>query len=528
MSPLSDMTGPRAIRLAAPTAGLLAVAVALATAELVAGILPGGQSPLAVVADRIIALLPPAVVALAIELLGTANRPVLLLVMLGVSAAAGATIGLWAARWRWAAPLGLAPFALLGTAAGIADPLLPTATAVAAPLVGALAGLVVLWRFLGVAAGGRGDPSEPGDEVALPDPTAPPTPSRRDVLVWAGPVAGAAVVFAVTGRALQTRAAHGSLPGELTLPAPADPLPPAPATASLDVEGISPLITPNGGFFRIDTAFRLPRIDPDTHVVRTTGLVDQPYALSYDQLLEMADTEADVTLTCVSNEVGGELIGNARWQGIPLERVLDRAGVQARATQVVGRAVDGWTAGFPLQVLDGRPALIAVGMNGEPLPVEHGFPVRLVIAGLYGYVSDTKWLAEIELTTFDAYDAYWVRRGWAREGPIETQSRIDVPRHRASLAAGPVAVAGVAWAGERGIDRVEVSVDDRAWEQAELADELASTTWRQWRLRWDAEPGEHTLRVRATDGTGQTQTDRVSPPAPDGATGHHTIRIGVA
>jgi DMSO/TMAO reductase YedYZ molybdopterin-dependent catalytic subunit len=416
---------------------------------------------------------------------------------------------------------------LLGTAAGIADPLLPTETAVAAPLVGALAGLVVLWRFPGTAAAGRSDPSEPGDEVALPDPTAPPTPSRRDVLVWAGPVAGAAVVFAVTGRTLQSRAAPGSRPSEVTLPAPPDPLPPVPAAAALDVEGISPLLTPNDDFYRIDTAFRVPRIDPDTHVVRITGLVDQPYTLSYDELLELADTEADVTLTCVSNEVGGDLIGNARWLGVPLQRVLERAGVQPGATQVVGRAVDGWTAGFPLEVLDGRPALIAVGMNGEPLPVDHGFPVRLVIAGLYGYVSDTKWLAEIELTTFDAYNAYWVQRGWAREGPIRTQCRIDVPRHRASLAAGPVAIAGVAWAGERGIDRVEVSVDDRAWEPAELADELASTSWRQWRLRWDAEPGGHTLRVRATDGTGQTQTGRVSPPAPDGATGHHTIRISV-
>jgi DMSO/TMAO reductase YedYZ molybdopterin-dependent catalytic subunit len=521
------MTGPRGTRLAAPTAGLLAVALAIATAELVAGLLPGGQSPLAVVADRIIALMPPAVVGPAIDLLGTANRPVLLLGMLGVAAAAGASIGLWTARWRWAAPLGLLPFASLGTAAGIADPLLPTTTAIAAPLVGALAGLAALWRFPRTAPAGRGEPSEPGDEVALPDPTAPPTPSRRDVLVWAGPAAGAAVVFAVTGRALQTRAAPGSLPGEVALPAPADPLPPPPATAALDVAGISPLLTPNDDFFRIDTAFRPPRIDPDTHVVGITGLVEQPSTLSYAQLLEMADTEADVTLTCVSNEVGGDLIGNARWHGVPLQRVLDRAGVRAGATQVVGRAVDGWTAGFPLEVLDGRPALIAVGMNGEPLPVDHGFPVRLVIAGLYGYVSDTKWLAEIELTTFDAYDAYWVQRGWAREGPIKTQSRIDVPRHRASLATGPVTVAGVAWAGERGIERVEVSVDDRAWEQAELADELASTTWRQWRLRCDAEPGEHTLRVRATDGTGQTQTDRVSPPAPDGATGHHTIRVSV-
>jgi DMSO/TMAO reductase YedYZ molybdopterin-dependent catalytic subunit len=512
------------VRLAAPLAGVLAVALALATAELVAGALPGRHSPLAAVADRIIALTPAAVVGAAIDLLGPANRLALLLGMMVVAAAAGALIGVWAARWRWAAPVCLAPFTLLGAAAGIADPLLPTTTAVVAPLAGALAGVVVLWRFPGTAAPATATPTT---GTALGDPAAPPVPSRRDVLVWGASAAGTALAFAVTGRVLQTRAVRGDLPGDLALPAPAEPLPPPPARASLDVEGISPLITPNDDFFRIDTAFRLPRIDPDTHVVRVTGMVDRPYALSYADLLEMSDTEADVTLTCVSNEVGGDLIGNARWLGVPLDRLLERAGVQLGANQVVGRAVDGWTAGFPLEVLDGRPALVAVGMNGEPLPVKHGFPVRLVIAGLYGYVSDTKWLAEIELTTFDAYDAYWVRRGWAQQGPIKTQSRIDVPRARGSVSAGPVMVAGVAWAGERGIATVEVSIDDGPWQGAELADELAATTWRQWRLAWDADPGDHTLRVRATDGAGKTQTDVVSPPAPDGATGHHTIRMSV-
>jgi DMSO/TMAO reductase YedYZ molybdopterin-dependent catalytic subunit len=518
---VNDTTGPRATRLAASAAGLLSVVVALATAELVAGILPGGQSPLAAVADRIIALMPSVVVGLAIDILGSANRPVLLLVMLVVAAVAGALIGLWATRWRWAAPFGFAPFVLLGVAAGIVDPLLSTTTAVVAPVAGALAGVLALWRFVPTS------PAVPSSSSTSRSDDVARVPSRRVVLVWGASAAGAALVFAVTGRVLQSRAVQGSLPGELALPVPAHPLPPPPPTASLDVEGISPLITPTGDFFRIDTAFQLPRIDPDTHTVRITGLVDEPYTVSYDELLAMADTEADVTLTCVSNEVGGDLIGNARWLGVPLDRVLERAGVQPGATQVVGRAVDGWTAGFPLAVLDGRPALVAVGMNGEPLPVRHGFPVRLVIAGLYGYVSDTKWLAEIELTTFDDYDAYWVRRGWAQQGPIKTQSRIDVPRPGGSLPAGRAEVAGVAWAGERGIDAVEVSVDDGVWHAAELADELATTTWRQWRLTWDAEPGEHVLRVRATDGTGETQTDRVSPPAPDGATGNHTIRVAV-
>jgi DMSO/TMAO reductase YedYZ molybdopterin-dependent catalytic subunit len=507
-------------------AGMLAAAVALGTAELVAGVLPGGRSPLAAVADQVIALTPGPIVGLAIDLLGPANRPVLFLAMLGVAAAAGALAGELTARWRLAAPTCLVPVALVAIAAGIADPLMPGLTAVAAPLAAAVAGVLVLWRFPTAPVAANPSQESPRETV-LADPADPAAPSRRELLVWGASAAGVAVAFAVTGRLLQARGALAQTPGDIALPAPRSPLPPPPTVASLDVDGISPLITPNDDFFRIDTAFTLPRIDPDTHAVRITGMVDRPLTVSYAELLRMADSEADVTITCVSNEVGGDLIGNARWLGVPLDRLLDRAGVQPGATQVVGRAVDGWTAGFPLAVLDGRPALVAVGMNGEPLPIRHGFPVRLVIAGLYGYVSDTKWLAEIELSTFDTYDAYWVRRGWAREGPIKTQSRIDVPRPGRSMPAGPATVAGVAWAGERGISQVEVAVDDGPWQTAELAAELAATTWRQWRMDWDATPGEHALRVRATDTTGATQTDVVSPPPPDGATGHHSIRVSV-
>jgi DMSO/TMAO reductase YedYZ molybdopterin-dependent catalytic subunit len=507
-------------------AGMMAALVALGTAEFVAGVLPGGRSSLAAVADQVIALTPAVIVGLAIDLLGPANRPVLLLAMLVVAAAAGALAGELTARWRWAAPTCLVPVALVGIAAGIADPLMPGVAAVAAPLVAAVAGVLVLWRLPTAAVAAEAS-QEPARGTVLADPAASPAASRREVLVWGASAAGVAAAFAVTGRLLQARGAPARAPGDLALPTPRSPLPAPPAAASLDVDGIAPLITPNDTFFRIDTAFTLPRIDPDTHVVRITGMVDRPLTVSYPELLAMADTEADVTIACVSNEVGGDLIGNARWLGVPLDRLLDRAGVQPGATQVVGRAVDGWTAGFPLAVLDGRPALVAVGMNGEPLPVGHGFPVRLVIAGLYGYVSDTKWLSEIEFTAFDAYDAYWVRRGWAREGPIKTQSRIDVPRPGRSVPAGPATVAGVAWAGERGISRVEVAIDDGPWQTAEIAAELAPTSWRLWRLDWEATPGAHALRVRAADGSGETQTDVVAPPPPDGATGHHTIRVTV-
>jgi DMSO/TMAO reductase YedYZ molybdopterin-dependent catalytic subunit len=509
-------------RLRPGLAGAVAAIAAIATSELVAGLWSGGRSIVLAVGDRVIELTPGEIVRFAIATFGKANRAVLLASMAVVAVAAGVAVGIAAARRRPAAPAGMAAFALLGAGAALADPLLPTATAVAAPVAGAGIGTAALLWLLHAAS----SPARAGDAaVAMPGVG---IGTRRAFLVRSASVLGAAVVAGVAGRTLQLRSAVESVRETLRLPRPARPLPAPGAGTSLDVAGLSPLFTPNSNFYRIDTALTVPRIDPDTHVVRVIGLVDRPFEITYRELLQAPQVEADVTLSCVSNEVGGGLVGTARWQGVPLATLLDRAGVQPGASQVVGRAVDGWTAGFPLDVVyDGRPALVAVGMNGEPLPVAHGFPIRLVVAGLYGYVSDTKWLAEIELTTFDGFDGYWIPRGWAKEGPIKTQSRIDVPRDRARVAAGPTPIAGVAWAGTRGISRVEVSIDDGPWQPARLSDELAATSWRQWVLPWDATSGQHTIRVRATDGTGATQTPERSRPAPSGATGHHTVTVTV-
>jgi hypothetical protein len=238
--------------------------------------------------------------------------------------------------------------------------------------------------------------------------------------------------------------------------------------------------------------------------------------------------EEYVTLSCVSNEVGGDLVGNAAWRGVPLATLLDRAGVKQGADQLVGRSVDGFTVGFPTELAsDGRHALVAVGMNGELLPADHGFPARLVVAGLYGYTSATKWLEEIELTTWDGFDAYWIPRGWSKFAPVKVQSRIDAIQPSSPIVAGPVVVGGVAWAPHRGITRVELQVDDQPWRDAELAEELSRSAWRQWLFRWTATAGQHRLRVRATAGDGEIQTAEIAPPAPDGATGYHTVRIRV-
>lgn len=545
-------------RVRAAIAGVVAVALAVGTTEFVLGLLPGAGSLFIAVGDVVIASTPGGIVRLAIDTFGGANRLVLLASMTAVMAGAGAAIGILGLRRPMVVPLGFAAFGLAGVLAGAGDAAITTTAAVLAGAAGVIAGAATLRRLLTVitptpepaperaaasapaaapASAAASGPAAASATGSASGPASPPAPdrsideamaTRRRFLTWTASTAAVAGVLLTTGRFLQDRAAATVARVGTTLPSPSRPLPPPPAGASLEVEGISPLITPNEDFYRIDTAFTIPRVDADTHRIRITGMVDQPFELSFDELLDLADTEVDVTLSCVSNQVGGDLIGTARWLGVPLAEVLDRAGVQPAADQIVGRSVDGWTGGFPVEAaFDGRPAIIAVGMNGEPLPARHGFPARLVIAGLYGYVSDTKWLSEIELTTFDAFDAYWVPRGWAAEGPIKTQSRIDVPSDGASVDPGTVAVAGVAWSDERGVSAVEVSVDDGPWEAAELGDELASTTWRQWLYRWEATAGNHVLRVRASDADGEPQTADVAPPAPDGATGHHTIRVSV-
>ena len=293
------------------------------------------------------------------------------------------------------------------------------------------------------------------------------------------------------------------------------------------VAGISSYITPSSDFYRIDTALVVPQVDPKGWKLKIGGLVDKPYELTLDEILAMDLVEHTVTLTCVSNPVGDEYVGNAVWHGVPLTTILDRAGIQSAGKQIVGVSVDGFDASFPTELAyDGRTALLAVGMNGEPLPVKHGFPARLVVAGLYGYVSAVKWLSEIKLADAN-HDSYWIPRGWSKLGPIKTQSRIDVPRG-GRVKAGQTAIGGVAWAPRKGIAMVEVQIDDGAWETCTLGTTTSDETWVQWMHPWNATIGKHTVRVRATDKTGYTQSAKNVDPAPNGAEGQHTVSISVA
>ena len=353
---------------------------------------------------------------------------------------------------------------------------------------------------------------------------------RRRFLAAAGATVVGAAVIGAAGRRGRQRFSVASERRALAVPRAAEPLPAAPAGVAIDAPGVSSFYTPNGDFYRIDTALTVPQVSVDDWRLRVTGMVDRELSFSFDELVARELVEADITLTCVSNEVGGRLLGTARWVGVRLDDLLADAGVSADADQIVGKSVDGYTCGFPVAALDGRQALVAVAMNGELLPVQHGFPARLIVPGLYGYVSATKWLEEIELTRFDAFDQYWVERGWVDDAPIKVQSRIDTPKGLASVDAGTVAVAGVAWAQTRGIAAVEVQVDDGDWQQATLADELNLDTWRQWSFAWEATSGRHTVRVRATEQgengeIGPIQTDERTEPFPSGATGHHQIVV---
>ncbi|MGH3199270.1 MAG: molybdopterin-dependent oxidoreductase [Streptosporangiaceae bacterium] len=364
------------------------------------------------------------------------------------------------------------------------------------------------------------------------------TIDRRKFLAAGGVTAAAAAAAGVAGELLlgkrfRRNPPMASAPGA---PAPApskvpkleiDPMTPRPADETLNITGLSPFFTPNSTFYRVDTALVVPQVAADTWQLRVHGMVDKPVALTFDDLIQRPMVEHDVTLTCVSEAVGGGYIGNARWQGILLADVLRQVGIRPGADQIVMRDVKGMTIGVATEpVMDGRKSLLAVGMNGQLLPQEHGYPVRVVVPGLYGYVSATKWVVDMELTTFGAFDAYWVKQGWFQEGPIKTESRIDVPKGRSSVAAGQVTIAGVAWAQHRGIEGVEVSVDG-VWHTATLPAQDTIDTWRQWYYVWNATFGPHVLQVRATDKTGHTQTAVVHKTEPNGATGYHTIRVTV-
>jgi DMSO/TMAO reductase YedYZ molybdopterin-dependent catalytic subunit len=497
-------------------AGAAAGTAAIGVNELVAGLLPGAPSFVVEVGAAVIALQPPGAKQFVVDLFGTADKLVFNLLIVAVAIIGSAVLGV-VARTRFG--LAAAGFVVAGLGAMavsvLLDPLVEPIPALASTAVSVGAGIGALRWLLRAGV--------PSQAAEMPDW------SRRRFIGTSLGVAGVAVAGGVLGRFFgeQTRVAT---PPDLTpIPGPVNPLPPLAAGTDLAIPGLGPIVTPNPDFYRIDTSLLTPRLDAATWRLTVTGMVDRSLTLTYDDLLALPLHEQYVTIACVSNEVGGNLVGNALWTGARLRDVLDTAGVQPGATQLIGRSFDGWTAGVPTEwvMTDEREALIAVAMNGEPLPTEHGFPARLIIPGLFGYVSATKWLTEIELTTWDAFDAYWVPLGWAKEGPILTQSRIDVPRPGASVGAGQVAVAGVAWAPDRGVTRVEVQVDDGAWNPAELSVAISQATWVQWQYPWDASPGSHQIRVRATDGTGAVQESRVTRPPPSGARGYHTIQVSV-
>ena len=352
--------------------------------------------------------------------------------------------------------------------------------------------------------------------------------SRRHFLLVSGAAAGGAAVAAFAGRELNARQSVTQARAALRLPAPAEPAPPLPAGTDLHIPGLSSFITPNSTFYRVDTAIVLPEVDPQKWQLHIHGMVDREITMSFAELLRKPLIEHYVTLTCVSNPVAGPYIGNAKWLGASLASIIREARPQAGATQLLCTSVDGFTSGTPLQaVLDGPDALLAIAMNGTALPVEHGFPARMVVPGLYGYVSATKWVTDIHVTTYATQTSYWAQRGWSQQAPIKTESRIDVPLSGATISPGRTAVAGVAWAQHKGIDAVEVRVDQGPWHEATLAAVPGIDTWRQWVWYWDATPGNHVIEARATDDTGYTQTAVQAPPPPNGATGYPSITATV-
>jgi DMSO/TMAO reductase YedYZ molybdopterin-dependent catalytic subunit len=502
----------------AAVAGLVATAAAMGASELVAGLLPGASSLVLSVGRAVIDLQPPGAKDLVVALFGQNDKLALEIAVVVLSLAIGAGLGVVALRRPGLATGGFVAFAALGFLASLRDPAVSPAIAAVVAGVAAITGVQVLQRLLARITGVS---AEAVADAAMPDWR------RRSFLLWSGGLAVGAIVAGAAGRALleRQRLSPGQATDHLPVPGEVATLPPG---AELPVPGITPVVVPNDDFYRIDTALIVPNVDLPTWRLRIHGLVERETTLSFDELVALGTIEQYVTIACVSNEVGGNLVGNAKWTGVRLREVLGLAGVRPEATQVVGRAVDGWTAGMPTAwVMDeSREPLVAVQMNDAPLPLAHGFPARLIVPGLFGYVSATKWLSELELTTWEAFDAYWVPLGWAKEGPILTQSRIDVPRSGATLDAGRTTVAGVAWAPDRGIAGVEVSVDG-AWQPAIISRPISDATWVQWRFDWPAVTGQHELTVRATDGDGNVQTDQHSRPAPDGARGHHTIRVTI-
>ena len=512
-------------RLRPPIAGALGALSAIGLSELVAGFL-GAPSLLAAIGSFVIDHQPAGAKDFVVGLFGTNDKIALESLIVIVASIIGAILGVVAVRRSYAlSAAGFAAFALAGFLAALQTPSAAPTMAMIVALVAWLVGIQTMAFLLRTAGAGRTPMGGPV-AVVMPDW------SRRGFLIQAGAVAVASAAAGLIGRRILEGGAStvGSTPAT-TLPNPVQ-LATIPAGADLQQAGVTPLVMPNEQFYRIDTALITPSVDLASWKLRVHGMVDREVTLSYSDLAELPLIEQYVTISCVSNEVGGNLVGNAKWTGVKLRDVLAMAGVQAGATQLVGRSVDGWTAGMPTAwVMDpAHEPMIALRMNDQPLPRNHGFPARLIVPGLYGYVSATKWLSELQLTTLEAFNGYWVPLGWSKLGPILTQSRIDTPSNGARVASGRVPIAGIAWAPDRGIAKVEVAIDGGAWHAAQISTPISKTTWVQWLVAWDAAAvgaGTHTIEVRATDGSGTVQTADVTPPAPDGARGHDTIQVTV-
>ena len=506
-------------------AGAVAVGAALAVGELAAGVFDGIPSPLLAVARFLVDIQPPGAKEIVVALFGTADKLAFQVLIVLIALGVGALLGRLAARRPDVATIVIVAFVAAGFAASLREPGAQVAITLGAAAVEAIVGVSVLQRLMRLV---------PGSSAAGTAPAVDALDWRRRALLRSG---GAIAIGSVAVGALGRYLLEGQQappPSSGGTPVPARPVDlPAGAdiaTADLATAGLAPIVVPNADFYRIDTAFVVPTVERSTWRLKVLGMVDRTVELTYEELTALPIIEQYVTIACVSNEVGGDLVGNAKWTGVALRDVLAMAGVESGADQLVGRSVDGFTAGMPVEwVMDpNRTPMIAVAMNGEPLPRAHGYPARLIIPGLYGYVSATKWLAELELTTFDRFQGFWIPRGWAAKAPILTQSRIDVPRNGASVEAGHTPIAGVAWAPDRGVQKVEVRIDDGEWQPAKLSAAISKSTWVQWLVDWDAPAGNHKIEVRASDGTGESQTGQRTPPAPDGARGYHRIGVVVA
>ena len=527
-------------------AGLLAAAAALGVGQFVAGLTGASGSPVVAVGELQIDFTPPWLKNFAIREFGPDDKLILVSGILVVLAIFAAIIGAAATRRMAYGMAGLGVFAVVGLTAAATR---PTATVTSLlPTLAATAAAVVVLRVLiprlsppELPAARRAvsfDPVTSADPAAVEPQEAEPLeagdlepagPARRSFLAAGAVTAGVAAAAGLAGRLLIERSSVASAQRSLRIPKPAVTTQALPPGTNLDIPGLSPFVTSNASFYRVDTALVLPQVDPSSWQLRIHGMVNREITLTFDELLKRPLIEDYVTLCCVSNPVGGPYIGNAKWLGASLAAVLREAGIKAGADQLLCTSVDGFTSGTPVQtVMDGRDALLAVAMNGQPLPIAHGFPARMVVPGLYGYVSATKWVTDINVTTFAGNYAYWAQRGWSQQAPIKTECRIDVPNGLNNLGGGTAAVAGVAWAQHKGIEAVQVRVDQGPWNEARLAAVPGIDCWRQWVWEWDATPGQHVLEARATDKTGYTQTGFQAQPEPNGASGYPSVQVTVS